>query len=81
MILTPRRMNLMQAAKIFGEGRWLTIPELKAAGAYGPPPAIRRALRKMMAEGAVEADHSTRPWRWRITPLGYHLAGMVPARS
>jgi hypothetical protein len=81
MILTPRRMNLMQAAKILGEGRWVTIPELKTAGAYGPPNAIRRALRKLMSEGAVEADPSTKVWRWRITPLGYHLAGMVPART
>lgn len=76
MNLSRRRMNILQVAKLVGEGAWLTPADLRQAGAYGTSNSIVRALRGMQKYGVVQhADGA-----WKITPEGWLRAGMVPAK-
>lgn len=77
MNLSRRRMNILQTAKLVGESAWLTPADFRQAGAYGTSNSISRALRGMQKYGAVQRSDDA----WRITPEGWLLAGMVPAKS
>lgn len=83
MIVTLRRINLLQAWKRAGPPAPRTIPELQAAGAWGTPEAILQAFQRMarVEPDTVRFYRVDDVWSWTFTPMGITALGHIPTKD
>ena len=85
MIQTHRRRNLCEAYLVV-DRPWVTLYQLKKAGAYGSSQSIHRAMRKLMInEEAViivriRGEDGKVSTHYKITETGMVKLGRFPAK-
>ena len=81
MIITHRRMNLLQAYKM-ADHEWVSGGELALMGAYGTPQSIHRAFLRLRAQGAVDIRKckATGDHDYRFTHRGICAMGLTPTK-
>lgn len=83
MIITARRINLLQAWKIAGPPAPRTISELQRCGAWGPQTSILSAARRLYVADplAISVVKTGLGMAIMFTPHGVHALGHIPTKD
>ena len=78
MRLTSYRMTLIDSLRMSKAP--LTVADM-ANSLKKTPVSVRLAMRRLEGAGVVEADRSSRPATYKLTPEGYVARGSFPPKE